>query len=469
MAILESEIEIAAKNAYEKRLKLAEEVLDYTRSRLVALMPFLNRALLRMPVSFYRGCPDEMEKTDTFGSDGHTLFAYADNVLYTFGLTRGKLPRLFLHTILHCLFLHFYDYEKLILPYWDLACDAAVEAVILEMNHTELRLPDDPERGRALDRLREKCGRLTAEAIYRYLADNREEAEKFMKDAPLFALDGHTFWTTEKEMSEEEGQGRDMDQADAEEEKEAWEKLARHVTVDVRTFQRDAGTETGTLLENLGQVLEERHDFTEFLRKFAVFREDMKINREEFDYVYYTYGLELYGDMPLVEPLEYQENKRVRDFAIVIDTSGSCRGELVSRFLGCTWSILSQCTDGSHKVNIHIIQCDAAVKKDVKITSVQEFERYVKDVQIYGYGGTDFRPAFAYVDDLVREGEFEDLKGLIYFTDGRGTYPAHQPDYKTAFVFADHDPQRPKVPAWAISLEVREEELKAAEEALWDP
>ena len=34
------------------------------------------------------------------------------------------------------------------------------------------------------------------------------------------------------------------------------------------------------------------------------------------------YGMELYGNMPLVEPLEYKETDRVREFVIAIDTSG---------------------------------------------------------------------------------------------------------------------------------------------------
>ena len=44
--------------------------------------------------------------------------------------------------------------------------------------------------------------------------------------------------------------------------------------------------------------------------------EELKVNDEEFDYIYYTYGLEHYGNMPLIEPLEFKDEKRVRDFAI---------------------------------------------------------------------------------------------------------------------------------------------------------
>ena len=61
-----------------------------------------------------------------------------------------------------------------------------------------------------------------------------------------------------------------------------------------------------------------------------------------FDYVFYTYGLSLYGNMPLVEPLESREISRVEDFVIVIDTSMSCSGDLVRRFLEETYDVLSE-------------------------------------------------------------------------------------------------------------------------------
>lgn len=38
--------------------------------------------------------------------------------------------------------------------------------------------------------------------------------------------------------------------------------------------------------------------------------------------------MNLYGNMPLIEPLETKEERKVEDFVIVIDTSMSCKGEL---------------------------------------------------------------------------------------------------------------------------------------------
>ena len=49
-------------------------------------------------------------------------------------------------------------------------------------------------------------------------------------------------------------------------------------------------------------------------------------------------------------------------------------------------------------------------------------------MQIRGLGGTDFRPVFEYVEQLRKDKEFINLKGLIYFTDGCGEFPAKKPE-----------------------------------------
>jgi len=111
------------------------------------------------------------------------------------------------------------------------------------------------------------------------------------------------------------------------------------------------------------------------------------------------------------------------------------------------------------KINLHIIQCDAEVQEDRKITSQKDFDNYLDTMQLHGFGGTDFRPVFQYVDELVRAGEFTNLKGMIYFTDGRGIFPEKKPDYDAAFVFLDDGYDPPDVPVWAIKLVLQSEEI----------
>ncbi|MFR5092951.1 MAG: hypothetical protein ACLTDR_13990 [Adlercreutzia equolifaciens] len=69
------------------------------------------------------------------------------------------------------------------------------------------------------------------------------------------------------------------------------------------------GIEGSNLAMNLRKVTREKHDYRAFLRKFARMGEQIRVNDDEFDYVFYTYGL-----------------RAIRQPA-TRGTSGICRGE----------------------------------------------------------------------------------------------------------------------------------------------
>lgn len=274
--------------------------------------------------------------------------------------------------------------------------------------------------------------------------------------------------TNETSSSEEDSSdGAESDDAQAEvnaeedgeaakQEKE-WEDISKQIEMNLETFSKEWGEEAGSLMANLQIANRKVHSYTEFLRKFMVVSEQMQVNMDEFDYIYYTYGIDMYGNMPLIEPLEYKETDRVRDFAIVIDTSESVSGELVKRFITHTFDILKSSQDYATTVNIHVIQCDARVQSDMKITNLDDVDKLMEGFVIRGFGGTDFRPAFDYVEILRKRGEFADLKGLIYFTDGLGQFPEKTPDFEAAFVFMDEEGRElPPVPPWAMKVVVDE-------------
>jgi predicted metal-dependent peptidase len=93
------------------------------------------------------------------------------------------------------------------------------------------------------------------------------------------------------------------------------------------------------------------------------------------------------------------------------------------------------------------------------IKRVDEIDALFDNFEIRGGGNTDFRPAFTYVDELVENGAFEELGGLLYFTDGRGIYPKKQPRYKTAFLYLESY-DKEQVPPWAIQLMLDDEEFR---------
>ena len=155
--------------------------------------------------------------------------------------------------------------------------------------------------------------------------------------------------------------------------------------------------------------------------------------------------------MPLIEPLEYKDVRVVKTFVTVIDTSGSVEEEKLRRFLEKTYQILKSGQKSEDRVNFHLIQYDALVQKDVKITSEKELEQVMEDLTLYGRGGTDFRPAFEYIEELRKNGELTNLNGMLYFTDGMGVYPRKKPEYPVAFIYDSEVLDKiPEVPAWAI-------------------
>ena len=232
-----------------------------------------------------------------------------------------------------------------------------------------------------------------------------------------------------------------------------WKNVAARIAVEVQSYTNAGrGKIAGNLLQHLKKLTRENYDYSAFLMKFAAHREErMQIDEAEFDYAFYTYGLKLFGRIPLIEPLEYKEVKLIREFIIAIDTSGSCSGEAVEGFLIKTYNILRQTQTFASNMNIHIVQCDASIQEDAKIESQKELEKYIAHMTLKGFGGTDFTPVFEYADRMLENGEIRHLDGLLYFTDGYGVFPTRPPVYKTAFVFLDKA-EEVRVPSWAMKV-----------------
>jgi len=375
-------------------------------------------------------------------TDGATCFYDPVGVLKAYQREPNAVARTLLHVLLHCIFFHQFQTQKLDEEAWNLATDVAVESVIQDMKLRDAALEEDQDRERKLKVMREDVGALTAEKLYRYFRLNpptQSEREELYK---LFRRDSHELWKPSEELFITQ---------------ELWKKISERVKADLKSFTKGkAGAET--LEKNLEEATRDRYDYGEILRRFTVTGEDLMVNDDEFDYVYYTYGLSTYGNMPLVEPLEYKEIHKVKEFVIAIDTSASCRGSVVRAFLNKTYSILKGTENFFHKVNVHIIQCDQEVQSDTKITNDDEFETFMKYGKLKGFGATDFRPVFTYVEELKRQGEFENLKGLIYFTDGYGIYPEKNPGYDVIFAFLEEDEHRMPVPPWSMKVILEDEE-----------
>lgn len=452
----------------QKADELARQILSYSRNTLFMNLRFMENALSRLVFVPYVG---------TIATDMCRLYYNSAFVLKSFQQNDKNITRRYLHMIMHCIFRHAFISPSVDRDIWNLSCDIAVEYMIQELNLKCIDRSMESKQQKILSRLKSNLKYMTAEKIYQYYIDENISKEQCEDLRAAFLLDDHEPWYSSSGSSsfgggdgnsDDDSENQDGDSSDPtqfmsamshEEAKQVWENISQQIQTDLETFGKQQGIGGGSLMQNLEAVNREHYDYASFLRKFAVMGEVMQIDSDAFDYNFYTYGLSLYGNMPLIEPLEYKEVKRVREFVIAIDTSGSVSGELVQTFITKTYNILKQQESFFSKVNIHIIQCDAEIQEDVKITSQEEFDQYLQNMKLHGFGGTDFRPVFSYVDELIRKKEFTNLKGMIYFTDGWGEFPQKQPDYHTAFVFVDDDYNNYEVPVWAIKLILQTNEI----------
>ena len=427
------------RNAQAKAL--AREVISLAQSTLMVHLRFLDRGLAAL-------VPEPHDRL-WFAADGAHLYYDPWYVLGKYKWEQNSVTRALLHSLLHCVFRHGFVGKEIDHPRWDLACDIAVEAAIGDLDKPFLSTRRTAQQaGLTALLLQELPAPLTAERIYRWLEEREVPQEELVSQREPFLADQHDLWY---------GTFSSGPDADADLHLEAvWEEISRRMQVEMETMEKDGSQ---ALVQSLRQINRKKENYTEFLRRFGDYGEVMRISEEEFDYTYYTYGLNAYGNIPLVEPLEYQEQRRLREFVIAIDTSGSVRGDVVQSFVQHTYNILSRQENLFTKVNIHIIQCDDRIRDDVCITCAEEFQQYLNTMEIKGLGNTDFRPVFEYVEALRRSGELPQLKGLLYFTDGCGVFPAGKPSFETAFILHHEGWETPRVPPWAMKLILTEDEI----------
>ena len=416
---------------------ICRKILESSRNALYINMRYLDVALSSLAWEITTDIP-------RIGTDGLKI-AYEPHYLADLYRENPMLVnRVYLHMVFHCIFRHLFRPCPEDRELWNLSCDMVVEALIDGMHHRSIRMGVHPFRRAVYDELRKTLKVLTAEGIYRELKKADYRSEQRARMVQEFCIDDHTYWPAPPEEEGPKPPSPLMAKL-----KKHWKDVSDRMQTEL-SIGREAGTEDGDLSDELAVENRERYDYRTFLKKFAVLKEEMQIDPDSFDYVFYSYGLRMYGNMPLIEPQEWKETHKIEEFVIVIDTSMSCSGDLVRKFLEETYHILAETESFFRKVHIRILQCDDAVRADQLITTGEELKQYMDHLQLYGDGGTDFRPAFTYVQQLIDQGEFKNLKGLLYFTDGKGTFPRKRPPYDAAFILFREDNKEVSFPPWAI-------------------
>ena len=415
--------------------ELGIHILENVRNELYYYFPYLDGAFACISGK-------GSEETRTIGTDGEFFLFSPEYLLELYVKKPEAVRRGYLHMLLHCLYLHLFRENQEDRRLWNLACDIAVEQIIsrekipvLETggNEKKIRKKVFHMLGNGADSAEKICQKLK-DQVFPFRLEEMEEA---------FHFDDHSLWDA---CTGEKGKRT----------KEKWNKLLSYTAANRQDHRKRRGSQKGDQKEEAGTVRSGRYDYKKFLRQFSVLREEVELDTESFDYIFYNFGMEQYGNLPLIEPLEYKEVNRLEELVIAIDTSGSCSKELVRRFLGETYQILSTRENFFKKMKVYIVQCDCCIQWYQVIHSEEEWKEYMQKITIQGRGGTDFRPVFELIRKEQEKRELRNLKALIYFTDGDGIYPRQKPDYETAFVFVKKTENMRLVPDWAYKLVIGE-------------
>lgn len=191
-------------------------------------------------------------------------------------------------------------------------------------------------------------------------------------------------------------------------------KLKQEWEVDVVMAAHAAkamGRCPGSIEKLVEGIVNPKKSWNEVLKEFvrSVARDDYswsRINRR-------------YAGAGFILPSLY--SNRMGTMVYIRDTSGSMTGQEAE----CN-AELQQVIDEVKPERVIVIDCDADVHQVFELGDGDSIHGS-NGSHMKGGGGTDFRPAFEKVNDMVAAGE--DIACVVFFTDLYGTFPEDEPAY----------------------------------------
>ena len=416
-----------------KTEEYAEQLLKSGAEAIIENMRFMKEPLDRINMYSKRG----IDSTAMDGDD----FYYEPTVLLRKCVADDNYPvRSLLHSLAHAIFAHPLKADRVNDVYWDLACDITVENLITELSIPGFTLRIDDEIRYYTQELKDTPIDMTAEKLYRYFLANPPSMGKMSEYSRLFCRDDHSFWKNPQNL--------DVDH-------EEWKRITERIKIELKVFAKTIG-HAESLLKNLEEATKQRYDYKKLLERFCLDNDSIVVSGDEFDYVYYTFGLTTYDGMPFIEPLELTKERAVRDYVITLDVSKTCPAEAVHVFLKKTYEMIKYLDSFAREIYFHILRCDGEEIGYCLVRNETELGEFLKDFSINESPGGDYKSAYVYVDKLLRERVFNDFRGMIYFTDRYGEFPGKNPEYECIFAYIPGIPKIPTVPWWATPIELDE-------------
>ena len=95
-----------------------------------------------------------------------------------------------------------------------------------------------------------------------------------------------------------------------------WKEENEKLQTKMETFAKEASEDAEALAEQVRVENRTRYDYKKFLRKFSVLKEEIQVDPDTFDYIFYHYGMEMFENVPLIEPQETKEVHKVETLSL---------------------------------------------------------------------------------------------------------------------------------------------------------
>jgi len=385
--------------------------LAAARTKLILDKPFLGALVLRLPMLAV-----DSGWCKTTATDARRLYY---NSTYIQGLTVDQAQFVLAHEALHCALLHFARRQHRNKFRWDIACDYAINALLLKDGLT-------PPPGVWVD---DGYEGMTAEEIYPTIDENTDDQpmDQHLYDAELEGNDSnqgqnfpsedrHEGHFDEKSPQQIDAEGSHGDSNSEEPPVPPPPPLTEVERQDLAIHWQQrlagaaqqalqAGKLSGLLIRLIEHLLQPQLPWRMLLARYVnmTARDDYsyrRLSRRE-------------GEAILPSLRSTQIN-----VVVALDISGSVTDEEIGQCLAEMNAL-----KGQVRARLMLLACDADLAEGSPWI-YEPWDEFALPRQFKGGGGTRFTPVFDYVQ---KQGIQPDL--LLYFTDAQGEFPTIAPDY----------------------------------------
>lgn len=384
-----------------------QQKLAAARTRLILDKPFLGALVLRMPLEMA-----DPAWCTTAATDAKKIYYNRD---YINQLHASETQFVLAKQALHCALSHFARRSHRIKHRWELACDYAVNPLLVEEGFT-------PPPGTLIE---DSFAGMTAEEIYRCLQDkdddeedNTQNEEQGDDQTTAPSTDDDTTESPQQQSAPADGSESEPDTRGAPQPPPLSRQEQDNLTVQWQ--QRLAGAaqqaqQAGKLSASMARMVEfmlqPKLPWRALLAKYMVANA-----RDDYNY---SRPSARRGDPAIFPSLRSSQVNIV----VALDVSGSIGDEEMQEFLAEIDAI-----KGQLRARISLLACDAQLAEGSPWI-FESWEEFKLPKTFTGGGGTDFRPVFNWVEQQDQAPEL-----MVYFTDCIGKFPEFQPDYSVIWL-----------------------------------